>query len=492
MRYLCYFLLIIVLFVEEAFANEANVTFIADKPCEVLIYKPIDGGYNDKVIAERGMAEGGKAFRFKMKISKSVFILCRFPQYQRSCNVLLCPNDSVTIILKKQSLTFQGDNCNGLQYYYDNFEKEPDIDNYLKMQNVFREYIDGKRNLYSAFRSLENELNYSFLFLRIHNMLSDAEISKEFSDILEKEIYMYINSDIVSFLDYAFSEKQKNKSLTVKDSLEIQGMVDCIYEKLPVSYDLLKYPSNIYVWRYYGHYYKDKKCPEEYDSDMCGPYTKYLFASPEMQPALLGHACLVQLKYNTGEMDLTKLKKFFNEKFPESEYAGIINKRFREKTDSDNETSVNWHLIYEPINCLSQLSSLQELQGKYLYIDLWASWCMPCRAEFDYKDQVKNIMKSYENVETVYISMDTKKQEKAWMNCIEHYKLEGFHLMASAALVKNITKEIYSSERFDIPRYVLISPNGKILNVNLPRPSDYSQLKVVLDSIINDATDGNV
>lgn len=40
-------------------------------------------------------------------------------------------------------------------------------------------------------------------------MLSDAEISKEFSDILEKEIYMYINSDIVSFLDYAFLKTEE-------------------------------------------------------------------------------------------------------------------------------------------------------------------------------------------------------------------------------------------------------------------------------------------
>lgn len=42
----------------------------------------------------------------------------------------------------------------------------------------------------------------------------------------------------------------------------------------------------------------------------------YLYTPKEMQPALLGNACMVQLKYDTGEMNLSKLKKVFQQGIP--------------------------------------------------------------------------------------------------------------------------------------------------------------------------------
>lgn len=465
-------------------AQEANVTFAADRTCEVWVYKPIDGGYNEKIPFEKLLINKTKTVCLKITVSPYAFILCQFPQCQRSCNLLLFPNDSIEVHLKEQELTFQGNNHIGQQYYYDNFEKEPDLEDYMKIQNIFIEYVNSKRELNTILPTINETLSISSYFQKIQNLPQSTNRLKNFSDVLEKEIYMYVYSNIIAFFDYALSEKQKNESLTTKDNIEIHKIIDDIYKKLPIHYELLRYPSNLYVWKYFGHYYGNKKCPQEYDSEMCGPYTKYLFAPIEMQPALLGHACLVQLKYNTGEMNLDKLKKFFNEKFPESEYTVIINQRVQEEIDSGNRTSDNSFFNNESIDSLSQLSNLQELQGKYLFIDLWASWCMPCRAEFSHKSKLEELLNTYSNIVTVYISINNEKQEKAWKNCIGYYKLEGFHLRATSALWEDIKKEIYKKEQFEIPRYVLIGPEGKILNNDLPRPSEYPRLKEVLDNII--------
>lgn len=479
-----YCILFLIISLTQAFAQEANVTFITDKDCEVFVYKPIDGGYNNKIPTERFIVSHEKNAHFKTNVSSYTYILCQFPQYERQCNLLLFPNDSIQICLNKQGLSFQGSNNIGLQYYYDNFEKFPDLENYLKIQNIFIEYVENKRELNTILPTINDTLNIPSHYKWIRKLPQHTDAQKKFSEVLEKEIYMYINYGIIPFFDYVLSAKQKNNSLTVKDSIKIQVMIDSIYEQLPISYELLKYPSNSYVWKYFGHYYGNKKCPEEYDSDMCGPYTKYLFAPTEMQPSLLGHACLVQLKYNTGEMNLSKLKKFFNEKFPKSEYAAIINQRVQEETNSSNETPDNSYFFNEPIDSLSQLSNLQELQGKYLFIDLWASWCMPCRAEFRHKSKLEKLLDTYSNIVAVYISIDGVKQEKAWRNCINYYKLKGFHLRATSALQENIKKEIYKEKKVEIPRYILIGPEGKILNNDLPRPSRYPQLKEALEKII--------
>ena len=129
---------------------------------------------------------------------------------------------------------------------------------------------------------------------------------------------------------------------------------------------------------------------------------------------------------------------------------------------------------------------MQELKGKFLYLDLWASWCMPCRGEFNYREQVDTLLNTYKDIAIIYISLDQEKQEKAWRNCIKQYKLGGFHLRASSELRENIQEQVYGTDVYEIPRYILISPTGKILHKNLSRPSNYPKLKEELDCIINE------
>lgn len=82
--------------------------------------------------------------------------------------------------------------------------------------------------------------------------------------------------------------------------------------------------------------------------------------------------------------------------------------------------------------------------------------------------------------------MTKKEHESAWINCIKNYKLGGFHLRASSELLKNIVKQVYGADVYEIPRYILISPTGEILHKDLSRPSNYPKLKEELDDIINE------
>lgn len=467
----------------NSFAQKTSITFVTDKDCEVFIYEPIDASHNTHVPKSRLVVTNSQAKVYETKVSSYIFVFCRFPQYQRSCNIILFPNDSIQVHLTDKEIIFQGNNYAGQQYLYDNFEKEPFLDDYLKIERIFKEYLDKKRDLQSIIPAVNDSMHISSHYKNIENLALTTNTTAEFSKILKTYTYMFFSAEIVNLMNYLRQSTKKYPHIA-KDSIAIENMVDNIFKKLPANRELMGYSSSLYIIKYFSYYYNNKECPPGYDPDTFGPYKIYLYASEDMHPGLLGNACMVQLKYDSGEMNLTKLKQFFNEKFPESEYTAIINERVKEENDSIGEPVADLFFIKDKIDFLTQLKNVPELEGKYLYIDLWASWCMPCRAEFSYKEQVHQILESYKNVATVYISIDYDKQEKAWQNCIKHYKLGGFHLRASSTLQQDIHKQVYGTDRYDIPRYVLISPTGVILHKDLPRPSDYPKLKETLDKLI--------
>lgn len=71
--------------------------------------------------------------------------------------------------------------------------------------------------------------------------------------------------------------------------------------------------------------------------------------------------------------------------------------------------------------------SLEDLRGKYVYIDIWATYCSPCRAEIPYLQKLEEKLKD-KNIYFVSISVDTNK--KTWENMVKKISLEEFSYIA--------------------------------------------------------------
>lgn len=112
-----------------------------------------------------------------------------------------------------------------------------------------------------------------------------------------------------------------------------------------------------------------------------------------------------------------------------------------------------------------ELVSLDDFLGKYVYIDLWATWCKPCTAEFPF---LKAAEEKYhdKNVEFVSISIDREEDYFEWHDMVEAEGLGGVQLFAK-------DKTFTDAYRVNsIPRFILIDPEGNIVDNNAPRPSD--------------------
>jgi len=113
-------------------------------------------------------------------------------------------------------------------------------------------------------------------------------------------------------------------------------------------------------------------------------------------------------------------------------------------------------------------TSLDDLKGKYVYVDVWATWCGPCKREIPF---LKEVEEKYhgKNIEFVSISIDKASDHEKWKAMINEKDLGGIQLLAdndwNSAFVKDYQIQ-------GIPRFLLIDAEGNILDTNAPRPSN--------------------
>jgi len=131
---------------------------------------------------------------------------------------------------------------------------------------------------------------------------------------------------------------------------------------------------------------------------------------------------------------------------------------------------------YENVN--GGKTSLESLKGKFVYIDVWATWCGPCIAEIP---ALKEVEKEYhgKNIEFVSISIDDKKDYEKWKKMVADKELKGIQLFADNDWKSDFVKK-YAID--GIPRFILIDTEGKIVNADAPRPSG-EKLKELLTEV---------
>jgi thiol-disulfide isomerase/thioredoxin len=123
--------------------------------------------------------------------------------------------------------------------------------------------------------------------------------------------------------------------------------------------------------------------------------------------------------------------------------------------------------------------SFSDFKGKFVYIDLWATWCGPCKAEIPH---MKKIEEDYhgKNIVFISLSLDKPKDAQKWKDFVKKEQLKGIQIMADKDFGSAVAKNYDVNA---IPRFLLFDTKGNIINADALRPSN-PELRVQLDKLL--------
>lgn len=113
-------------------------------------------------------------------------------------------------------------------------------------------------------------------------------------------------------------------------------------------------------------------------------------------------------------------------------------------------------------------------KGKFTYIDVWATWCGPCKKEIPHMAKLVERFKGNDKVQFLSISVD--ESVEAWKKMIEADKPEWAQFN-----IHGETNKQFSSDWgiTGIPRFIMIDKDGNIFSADATRPSNEETAKTI-------------
>ena len=119
---------------------------------------------------------------------------------------------------------------------------------------------------------------------------------------------------------------------------------------------------------------------------------------------------------------------------------------------------------YKYQDITGKMVSLDDLKGKYIFIDVWATWCGPCKAELP---ALKELEKKFEGKNIYFVSISIDANKAAWIKMVQEDQLGGIQLHGGSKA--QILKDYMIK---GIPRFILLDKEGKVIDKDMSRPSN--------------------
>ncbi len=417
-------------------------------------------------------------FLFKKEIETPEYIIIKIGE--KRLKSILIPNTKIELAYIDSSFVFKGKNKAGLNLLND--FKRPYFD--INESNKYQSDTTSFQITQKIKASKDKELKI------LQNLIDSTKIENRFAEILKDEInYFYALKTQQIILD-----KQYQKIPIKKDLLELFKKT---IETYPLKNDYktsgwLDYADYVLLQKPLYELQADSSITQDsiqkwYKNDKWIPFQFNLinkFQNPKIAEKVSANFIMNASKQKHFENSLITVFKDFKEIYPNSLYTNYLNpeieiiENYYQKISGEMPSTVKF---IDGKNISNMKELINQIKGEKYYVDVWATWCGPCKREFKFNDELNVLLKS-KGYKKLYISLDKAEIEDKWKQDIKYYDLNGLHMLASSDFFKHFEKNYSLHEGYvSIPQYLIIDEKGNIVTNNAPRPSKSKELEKILN-----------
>ena len=318
-----------------------------------------------------------------------------------------------------------------------------------------RFYLDKSRSIWEnppVASELKNSM--SEIYTRVNDVTEELRPANMVESYLRIQAYLSF-AQALDGVTYMYSRNGE----ALPDGM--RELIPPVYEVLDDPMALRFYNTNTFVFNYLK---KERETPEEQIQLLKERFT--VKSIVESVSRLVLQSFVTDYNYKNGfEEGLQRLKNMTADL---GEEGGKLVKDFESKKYSMEGAALP-DVTLEDVD--GKIHRLTDFRGKYLYIDLWASWCAPCCQEVPY---LKKLEKQLKNPAVEFISISLDPNKEAWKNKMKQLNMHGHQYIVTGdqfATMMNIK---------GIPHFLLYSKDGTLMQYKADRPSSGDKIRNVL------------
>lgn len=457
---------------------------IGQEISEVIYSKPMNGvcylGFSDTTQVD----SLGK-FRIEVNTDRANFI--KLVINKRNIDLIIEPGDKINLSYDLTNTTnplkIQGVNRDG-QILLNKLPNPPSLS-----VSGLTKFLDNLN-----IEALKNEISFKLNneASTIDSLYKEGNITSDFRELILIDRECYYQGLKASHAQHQFMKMaRKDISLFSED---MKTLWNEIYIQSPITHPRMYYTrwwqdyTTIFLHKkeYLAQDFSVKKLIEIHKSGTIHTHNleiaeKYLHNEfLELYTSIYLKNATFQKKY---ELELVGLFSNFTLKFPKSNYSKYISKQIQSINDFHKRVEENSEIEFIPnynnINSLQEC--IEQFNGQPVFIDIWASWCAPCKDEFEYNEQLLKLLEKTD-YKVLYISIDDDRRDHVWKRMIKGYNLKGKHIRANKNLNADLRKLYNKNNSLEIPWYIIVNEKGRIRFNHASKPSDLIQLETELIS----------
>lgn len=318
---------------------------------------------------------------------------------------------------------------------------------------------------------------------RIQTLFADKRIGNDFYNAVFNQLEVYRVNLLATnfFFEYRATEGKQKDSL--KRKMFFQDYMPVwtkLYSAINRNYEWLTasgYPELLERYDSYQDLKDSSKLvflPGNYAINIIDDFKKTL--KGDMLEYAWANYIVIGINENKFEVKWVNNFEEFKNKFPKSELIPYllpyINKVIAYNSpDKKKIKEIKFLKGYENIKTANNLFG--SLKGKVSYMDIWATWCGPCREELQYSIAMHDTFNNL-GIQVVYLSIDTDNADELWKDMIFKLGLKGVNIRTSGELHAELNSLI--PKFTGIPRYLIVDKKGKVVEWDAKRPSDKLEL----------------